>query len=405
MNYYLEGTDAKPRQKKEKAMNTKLVIYIGELPPNVDQFELNQFILSQGKFNIESLYVKNAKENKSFAYVKFKTSQEAIRAVKTLHLKPFKNYIIKAEPFKQGSQTDKTKNDANLFVKNLPKETTPKDLYDLFCKFGNIISINLKRDNKDECLGYGYVNFELEKSAADAINGLNQTDYKGQTLSVSLFKSREKRNEDGNEYLLPMLLIKNIPNELSTVSQIGNVFDSYGEIISSGIVGEGEQKMGVVIFSKKEFAEKVVSELNGKPIPGNDNILFDLSLSPMDNEIIEKIKKSKQEEKKKKYEGCNLVVKNLPPEILDRELFEVFRKYGEIASARVATAGTMKEIKNKEGEVIDKAFVYMSKGHGFVLFKHPEDAKKAKEELNDKETEYKEIKFKPYSYPDMLHNN
>ena len=395
MNYYLEGTDAKPRQKKEKAMNTKLVIYIGELPPNVDQFELNQFILSQGKFNIESLYVKNAKENKSFAYVKFKTSQEAIRAVKTLHLKPFKNYIIKAEPFKQGSQTDKTKNDANLFVKNLPKETTPKDLYDLFCKFGNIISINLKRDNKDECLGYGYVNFELEKSAADAINGLNQTDYKGQTLSVSLFKSREKRNEDGNEYLLPMLLIKNIPNELSTVSQIGNVFDSYGEIISSGIVGEGEQKMGVVIFSKKEFAEKAVSELNGKPIPGNDNILFDLSLSPMDNEIIEKIKKSKQEEKKKKYEGCNLVVKNLPPEILDRELFEVFRKYGEIASARVATAGTMKEIKNKEGEVIDKAFVYMSKGHGFVLFKHPEDAKKAKEELNDKETEYKEIKFKP----------
>ena len=45
MNYYLEGTDSKPRQKKEKAMNTKLVIYLGELPPNVDQFELNQFIL------------------------------------------------------------------------------------------------------------------------------------------------------------------------------------------------------------------------------------------------------------------------------------------------------------------------------------------------------------------------
>ena len=65
MNYYLEGTDSKPRQKKEKAMNTKLVIYLGELPPNVDQFELNQFILSQGKFNIESLYVKNAPETTS----------------------------------------------------------------------------------------------------------------------------------------------------------------------------------------------------------------------------------------------------------------------------------------------------------------------------------------------------
>ena len=47
MDYYLEANETKPRQKKEKAMNTKLVIYLGELPPNVDQFELNQFILSQ----------------------------------------------------------------------------------------------------------------------------------------------------------------------------------------------------------------------------------------------------------------------------------------------------------------------------------------------------------------------
>ena len=84
------------------------------------------------------------------------------------------------------------------------------------------------------------------------------------------------------------------------MAQIANVFDTYGEIISSGIIGEGEQKMGVVIFSKKEYAETAVAELNGKPIPGNENVLFDLSLSPMDNEIIEKIKKSKQEEKKKK---------------------------------------------------------------------------------------------------------
>lgn len=394
MDYYLEANETKPRQKKEKAMNTKLVIYLGELPPNVDQFELNQFILSQGKFNIESLYCKNGKDNKSFAYVKFKTIQEANRAVKTLHLKPFKNYIIKAEPFKQNSQTDKAKNEANLFVKNLPADTTPKDLYDIFCKYGNIISVNLKKDEKGECLGYGYVNFELEKSATDAINGLNQTEYKGATLSVSIFTPKEKRMEGGNEYLIPMLLIKNLPKEITSDSQLNQYFDAFGQIMICGIIGDkAEQKMGVIIFSKKEEAEAALANMNNKPL-GTAGDPLELSLSPMDNEIVEKIKKAKQEQYKIKYEGCNLVIKNLPKEILDKELFEIFRKYGEISSARIATEPTMKEVKNKDGEVIDKELVYMSKGYGFVLFKHPEDAKKAKEELNEKDSEYKEIKLK-----------
>ena len=69
MNYY-QGP--KP-SKQSKTLNTNLVLYLGELPPDVDQYELHQFIMSQGKFNVESLNVKPTKENKSFAYVKFKT--------------------------------------------------------------------------------------------------------------------------------------------------------------------------------------------------------------------------------------------------------------------------------------------------------------------------------------------
>ena len=32
----------------------------------------------------------------------------------------FKNCMIKAEPFKKNNQTDKEKNNSNLFIKNLP---------------------------------------------------------------------------------------------------------------------------------------------------------------------------------------------------------------------------------------------------------------------------------------------
>ena len=40
---------------KQEKVNTKKVIYLGGLPPDVDKYELNQFILKQGKFNIEEI--------------------------------------------------------------------------------------------------------------------------------------------------------------------------------------------------------------------------------------------------------------------------------------------------------------------------------------------------------------
>ena len=77
LNYYQEQ---KPQ--KTKGINTNVVLYIGELPLDVDQYELHQFIQSFGKFNIESLLIKPTKENKSFAYVKFKSKMEGIFRLK-----------------------------------------------------------------------------------------------------------------------------------------------------------------------------------------------------------------------------------------------------------------------------------------------------------------------------------
>jgi RNA recognition motif-containing protein len=61
---------------KNKGINTNVVLYIGELPPDIDQYELHQFIMSFGKFSIESLLVKPTKENKAYAYVKFKSKTD-----------------------------------------------------------------------------------------------------------------------------------------------------------------------------------------------------------------------------------------------------------------------------------------------------------------------------------------
>ena len=389
MHYYLEDVEKassqKIKAKKEKPMNTKQVIYIGELPANCDQYELNQFILSQGNFNIDYIFVRKGKDNKSFAYVKFKSTLEAMNALKALNMKSFKDQIIKAEPFKSNDQTDKNKTTSNLFVKNLSLDITNKELYDLFSEFGNIISINLKKGKNGENLGYGYVNFEKEQSAKDAIENLNQKEFKGKNLLVSMFEPREKRLENNTE--VSMLLIRNLSDN-DNENSLSNIFEIYGEIRFCGIYIENtieRKKNGVVIFSKKEECESALNKLNKN---------FDISIIPIDNNIIEQVNKQKQESMKNKFQGCNLVVKNLPKEINEKDLLDMFKKYGEISSARIATMGVMKDKKNEKGEIIDKEFIYESKGYGFVLFKKEENAQKAKEELNDKESEFNGIKMK-----------
>jgi len=122
-----------------------------------------------------------------------------------------RNYVIRAEPFKQKENQEERNEDANLFVKNLPHTTSTKELYDAFSKYGNIISIKLRQNDKGECLGYGYVNYENSESAQNALDNLNNTDFNGKNLYVSIFSSKSQRNE---EERFPLVLIKQIPTSV-----------------------------------------------------------------------------------------------------------------------------------------------------------------------------------------------
>jgi polyadenylate-binding protein len=412
MDYYQQQAPQQGQKptKVPKNINTNVVLYLGELPPDVDQYELHQFIMSHGKFNVESLIVKPTKENKSYAYVKFKTRSEVEKAKQALHLKSLRDYVIKAEPFRQKDslKEENTKNrisqssNTNLFVKNLTSSTTSKDLYELFSKFGEIISIKLRQNKNGECLGYGYVNFQTSNSAEEAMKNLHDSEYQGKKLYVSLFSSKKERSGN-DEDKFPLVLIKQCPKNIKTEKDLQEIFSKFGQISFCGLVSnlenkdttdessnptpETESKVAVVLFSNKEEAEDAVAALNETTLD-DSGVPVLLSLAPINKETIEKLWKAKQESYKNKYEGCNLVVKNIPKDITERNLFEICKEYGDLAVARIATEGKMKVKKDDSGLILDKEFVYESKGYGFVLYKNPEDAKKAKEALNQK-IEYK----------------
>ena len=387
---------------KQEKVNTKKVIYLGGLPPDVDKYELNQFILSHGKFNIEEMMTRNTP--KPFAYIKFKTKEEAQEALKVLHLKEFKNFIVKAEPFKSSKNKEPKKTNTDLFINNLPKDCTPKEVYEAFSKFGKIDSVELKTTSNGTCLGYGYVDFETEESANEAIEKMDKSIFKDNVIKVSLFTPKNVRMENaGNQNILPMVIVKKLPNEMNS-KELKNIFDIYGDIMISGIVNEAPiflaenpkfketaeelsniSRYGVILYTKREEANAAYEQLQNK---------YDLVLTESDGRIIDKLKKEIHDSMKAKYDGANLIVKNLPKEIDDKMLHSIFIKYGPISSAKVDTQGVMKNIKDDQGNIIDKKFVYESKGFGYVCFKKSEDAQRAKNEINEQEFQFNGINLK-----------
>ena len=387
---------------KQEKVNTKKIIYLGGLPPDVDKYELDQFIKKQGDFHVEEMMTKN--HPKPFAYLKFKTKDEAQEALKALHLKEFNNYIIKAEPFKSSKNKEPKKHNTDLFINNLPKNCTPKDIYEAFSKFGQIDSVELKTSKTGECLGYGYVDYTTEESANEAIEKMDKTTFKEKVINVSLFTPKNERMENlGNQNILPMIVVKKLPNEMDSKT-LKNTFDIYGVIMISGIINESPiflsenpkfketaeelsniSRYGVILYTKKEEANAAYNQLQEK---------YDLVLTEADSRIIDKLKKEIHDSMKAKYDGANLIVKNLPKEVDDAMLYKIFIKYGPISSAKVDTQGVMKDIIDDQGNILDKKFVYESKGFGYVCFRKSEDAQKAKAEIHGQDLQFQNLNLK-----------
>lgn len=74
----------------------------------------------------------------------------------------------------------------NIYVGNLPFNTTEDDLQQMFGPFGEIASCNIIKDKfSGQSRGFGFVEM-ADKAAGDAaINGLNGTDFSGRALTVN----------------------------------------------------------------------------------------------------------------------------------------------------------------------------------------------------------------------------
>lgn len=74
----------------------------------------------------------------------------------------------------------------NIFVGNLSKEVTDRDLEQAFGEFGHVKSVKIIRDMfSGESKGFGFVEMSDTASAQKAMNELNTREIKGKKIAVN----------------------------------------------------------------------------------------------------------------------------------------------------------------------------------------------------------------------------
>src|SRR5262249_2477196 len=84
----------------------------------------------------------------------------------------------------------------NLYVGNLPFNTTDAELQDLFGQHGTVSRVQIIVD-RDTGRSRGFAFVEMDSGADDAIAQLNGKEFQGRTLTVNEARPREERPRSG----------------------------------------------------------------------------------------------------------------------------------------------------------------------------------------------------------------
>ena len=174
----------------------KNVLYFSDLPTNLIQTDLDMF-LSNYKENIVVINLEQKQKNLELrkplsAKVIFKNYESANKCRLEMNLKKIKGRAVRIMwDERDNSIRFNTKN--NLFIKNIPKETTPRQVYEFFMTFGDISSLKVNEDDNGNHLGYGYITYYNADDAEKAITETTKKNVWGTKLEVTHFQKKNER--------------------------------------------------------------------------------------------------------------------------------------------------------------------------------------------------------------------
>lgn len=338
-------------------------LYVGDLHPLVTESMLYATFSNIGHVLSARVCRDVARQSSlGYGYVNFENPKDAERALETLIYENLMGRQIRIMWCVRDPSLRKSGR-GNIFIKNLEKNIGQKDLYDTFSQFGKILSCKIAIDDQGNSKGYGFIHFEDENCAKNAIEAVNGKMINERLVYVGPFIPRNQRKTATGKPKFNNCYVKNFGTDL-TDDGLKELFAPFGEIKSACVMRDEEKKskgFGFVCFADPSNAEEAVEKMNGKEVNGQTLYVSRAQRKDERQEALRQQFEKQRNERIAKYAaGVNLYVKNLDDSIDDARLKEAFSKYGKITSAKVMT--------DANG---------VSKGFGFVCFTSPDEARDA----------------------------
>lgn len=86
----------------------------------------------------------------------------------------------------------------NIYVSNLNFSTTSESLQELFAEYGEVTSAKIITDRETgRSRGFGFVEMSSDSEGEAAIAELNEVDFEGKTIRVSVARPKPERSNGG----------------------------------------------------------------------------------------------------------------------------------------------------------------------------------------------------------------
>ena len=325
------------QQRSSKDLPT---LYIADLSRDVYNLDLYKFFDSKG-FKVYKAKVsldKKTNQSKGCGYAIFNHQEEAQRALDTLNYTKLKGKEVRM----MWASREKKPQEANLYVRRIAPEFNQSDLQSYFQQFGTVLSCKIEKWQDGTSRGFGYLQYEEEEKAVNAINQANGaeltktvTDPNGTQrtvtckIEVSSFKKKEERNEV--EQPFTNLYVKNLPKNCNE-EMLKSLFQRFGEIESVHIQKDPQGALldyGFIDFKDTSSAHQAMKEMDKYVIEEGKVLYVSRHLSKKEMELQQTKPNSDFKMQQKTHNNSNLYVTGLPEDLTEERFMEVFSKIGK----------------------------------------------------------------------------
>ncbi|XP_073159479.1 flowering time control protein FCA-like isoform X2 [Henckelia pumila] len=153
-------------------------LFVGSVPRTATEVDIRPLFDKHGRvLEVALIKDKRTGQQQGCCFIKYASSEEADRAIRALH----NQYILPGGlgpiqvRYADGERERLGATEFKLFVGSLNKNSTEKEVEEIFLPYGRVEDVYLMRDEMKQSRGCGFVKYSQREMAQAAINALNGT--------------------------------------------------------------------------------------------------------------------------------------------------------------------------------------------------------------------------------------